>query len=590
MLKGSNQSDTRIPEEVDSIQVNFCRNPGCANFGVPASLTRQDRGRNPQDRDQYKVIGTGDAVPGLACRICGEHPTIKSNRAIAEEFHRFWKAIDPKTDREVSCPKPDCQNHGIDVIRHKDLYHSFGKTAAGSPRYRCKLCRATFVAKSSTRPHRKPHKNAGIFRLLVNKMPFRRICEVEGITMDTLYRKIDFIHRQCMAFAAGREARLSSMPLRRLYISVDRQDYVINWAEADDRRNIIFHAVGSADNNTGYVFGIHLNFDASISPDAAEREAIACGDYDWRPPFRRYARIWLKGDYIQAVQRSRMKSVRASGGSLHSSIEATYSDAVTREDTEISETIDEDITLPKDGVQVHAEYTLYGHFFFLRKLLDSTERVRFFLDQDSGIRAACLSAFCDRIKEDRCDAFYVRINDKSTIDEKRDILADSRKKFQLMNQAHPELEEWQVKLLMIKEAIARLESIGKWQDKWVKHPFPNMGEPEKAMCYLTDVHAYDEDHRAWLYNKASLHAVDRFFMQVRRRLSLLERSITTSASFRRHWSGYGPYKPSTVGKLLDIFRVFYDYVETGKNKQTPATRLGLAKGKVSIEDIIYYRE
>jgi len=28
--------------------------------------------------------------------------------------------------------------------------------------------------------------------------------------------------------------------------------------------------------------------------------------------------------------------------------------------------------------------------------------------------------------------------------------------------------------------------------------------------------------------------------------------------------------------------------EVGKNKQTPAMRLGLAKGKISVEDIVYY--
>jgi hypothetical protein len=44
-----------------------------------------------------------------------------------------------------------------------------------------------------------------------------------------------------------------------------------------------------------------------------------------------------------------------------------------------------------------------------------------------------------------------------------------------------------------------------------------------------------------------------------------------------------------IGKLLDIFRVFYNYVETGKDGQTPAMRLGLAKGKVDVEDIIYYQ-
>jgi hypothetical protein len=69
------------------------------------------------------------------------------------------------------------------------------------------------------------------------------------------------------------------------------------------------------------------------------------------------------------------------------------------------------------------------------------------------------------------------------------------------------------------ERIAQMATLGRWKDRWLSHPFPNMSEPEKAVCYLTDLKDYDDDHLAWLYNKASLHAIDCFFMQVRRRLS-----------------------------------------------------------------------
>ena len=89
----------------------------------------------------------------------------------------------------------------------------------------------------------------------------------------------------------------------------------------------------------------------------------------------------------------------------------------------------------------------------------------------------------------------------------------------------------------------------------------------------------------------SLHAIDRFFMQVRRRLALLGRPIGSSASVDRCWFGYGPYKPVMVGKLLDIFRVFYNFVEVGRNKQTPAMRFGLAKGKINdrVEKVMGYQ-
>jgi transposase-like protein len=199
----------------------------------------------------------------LRCSLCGQYPTIKSNKAIHEELSRFWKPFD--TRAILTCPNQDCPNHHIDREKATTHYHSFGRTKAGSLRYRCKACGRTFTAASSpTIRHRKPYKNAAIFRLLVNKVPFRRICEVEGITMATLYRKIDFIHRQCIRFAAERERNLPSMVFARLYIGVDRQDYMINWSDAEDRRNIIFRAVGSADNTTGYVLGLHLNFVPSL--------------------------------------------------------------------------------------------------------------------------------------------------------------------------------------------------------------------------------------------------------------------------------------------------------------------------------------
>lgn len=40
--------------------------------------------------------------------------------------------------------------------------------------------------------------------------------------------------------------------------------------------------------------------------------------------------------------------------------------------------------------------------------------------------------------------------------------------------------------------------------------------------------------------------------------------------------------------MLGIFRVFYNYCLAGQDKKTPAMRFGLAKGKVSLEDIIYF--
>lgn len=584
----SRTNKPRLPHAFGSIQINFCKNPTYSNYGIPASVKKQPRGPGASLRgsDKYKIQARNTQWPFLKCLLCNEYPPIKSNLAIQEEFSRFSNYLRQK--EEPSCPELSCSNRAIGINLGKENYQSFGKTKAGSRRYRCKVCGKTFSVGGATLRQRKPYLNKLIFKLLMNKSPFRRICEVAEISAKALYDKINFLYQQCQAFAGNRERRLlEGMPIRRVYIGVDRQDYMINWINRRDKRNIILHAVGSADNETGYVFGVHLNFDPLLDPRKVEQEAVAIGDYALPHPFRRYARIWLNCDYIEAVKRKSKRKTGRQHGSLAEEISDTYAEALSREDIEVFESLNGSTQLPYKGMQVHAEYTLYGHFFFLKQLFTGVERVRFFLDQDSGMRAACLGAFQAEIQARKCDAFYVRINRKMTVPERQTALEESRNEFRRIQNTYQELSESEVKLLLIKQRLASMVEIGKWRDRWLSHPFPDMSEPEKSICYLTDYGDYDEDHLAWLYDKASMHAIARFFMQVRRRLSLLERPIASAGRAGRMWHGYSSYNPESIIKVLGIFRVFYDYILKGKDSKTPAMRLGLAKGRVKLEDIIY---
>ena len=78
---------------------------------------------------------------------------------------------------------------------------------------------------------------------------------------------------------------------------------------------------------------------------------------------------------------------------------------------------------------------------------------------------------------------------------------------------------------MLKDRIAQAKTFGKWNDRWVFHPQATMSEPEKALCHLTDLGDYDEDHLAWLYNKASLHGVDSYFTYDPANQALIEISL-----------------------------------------------------------------
>lgn len=583
---------SKVPPEIDGIQVNFCKCPTCANYGVPASLKKYaHRSKAPTllPGTEYTLDGKNygaGSVPSLKCLLCGEKPPIKSNLGIAEEVARLDTYLWEK--REASCPNPACLNHGVGVSSGKPYYYSYGRSDIGSQRYKCRSCGKSFSVGKSTRRQRLAHKNKDIFMALMNKVPFNRICELTGINMRTLYDKIDFIHRQCLAFVASREQRLmAGMPLPKLYIAVDRQDYGVNWTQRKDRRNIMLHAAGSADLESGYVFGMHLNFDPALDPAVVEADALVGGDYFQPYPFRRFARLWLKNDYSAAILRSARKKAQRIE-TLGDAIALDYANAAQRDDVEVSEDKTLEMALPRRGMQVHAEYTLYAHFFHLKRLLKGVGKLRFFLDQDSGIRAACLSAFQPEIKGRTADAFYVRIQKDMMVWEKQNAITKSRADFKKVHDANPGLKPHEVQVLMMKAEMARMATIGAWNDKWAMHPFPNSSEALKAMCYLTDYGDYDADHLARLYLKATLHPIDRFFQLVRRRLSLLERPIGTASNAGRTWYGYSAYQPENIEKVLTIFRVFYNYCLAGKDGRTPAMRLGLAKGVTDPQDILYF--
>ncbi len=117
-----------------------------------------------------------------------------------------------------------------------------------------------------------------------------------------------------------------------------------------------------------------------------------------------------------------------------------------------------------------------------------------------------------------------------------------------------------------------------------------MSEPEKAVCYLTNRNDLEEMQLANLYHMVSLHAIDGYFNQIRSRLNPLDRPKKSKSNQNRIWSGYQPYDPARVQKLLDIFRVYYNFhLKSKGDKKTPAMRLGLPKGPITVDEIVNFK-
>jgi transposase-like protein len=416
-----------VPAAVGDIQVNHCRMPSCANFGIPARTAPVKTGRAkgqsvprnlpdamvascphanctthgqavasnpgmysrygktssgsqrygckackstfsvaqlrppqpaapPARRDLYKVHGNRKSTPALLCSGCKERVPIKSNAGIAEELERLSAPLRRHQASQVrpSCPAAGCDNHGKSVAAHRDLYHRHGTTKTGSVRWQCKACRHTFSSPIvATSGHRRILENEFILRLLMNKMPLRRICEVAQIGATSLYGKIDFLHRQAELLAGAHEQLLPDKRIERLFLSSDRQDYLVNWSDRKDKRPVQLSAIGTADDRTGYVFGMRLNYDGRLDPEQAGAEAAACGDYGIPYPHRRFARLWLPRDYEDASLTANLQLALPEADTLDNEIERDYRQVQMRDDVEVPPELTSERALPSRGMQVH---------------------------------------------------------------------------------------------------------------------------------------------------------------------------------------------------------------------------------------------
>jgi transposase-like protein len=589
----------RIPREVDGIQVNHCKSPQCENFCYPANPIRPYRrsGTASAPGDYIVTTSNRSTVPAIKCALCNEKSPLRSNQAVAEEYSRLASHLYRQVS-EPSCKTEGCSMRGIFLSKAGGQYISFGKTAAGTQRYRCLECKKTFIGKQkSISGQKRSEKNRDVFILIVNRAPLSRIVETTTLSPKAVYDKIEFIYNQCRLYSGSRETKLlrPDFVLPKMYVSVDRQHYQVNWLKRDDRRAVQLNAIATADLKSGYVFGMHLNFDDSVIASEIEAAAGAAGDAHLAQPFRRYARIWLTRDYIDALTDAQRRVVAtftspppSFSDTLLNEISDEYADADARADIEESDFKNKDVQLPKVGMQVRETYTMYAHFRLVARLLKNAPKVRVFMDQDSGFRAAFMSAYQDRIRERTADGFFVKVAKDATAYQKQRAVTDAKKKLLLFMAESGITDEYAAQVEMMKLNVKAATPLGRWNDKWVSHPMPIASEPSKQISWQTNLGDYDENHEARLLLKASLHAVDRFFMITRRRLSKAERPVVSVRRKRAMWHGYAAYNPYYLARELEICRVYFNFCVIGKDKKTPAMRLGLASHPVDPQEILYF--
>ena len=608
-----NQKNTRprvpLPVPIDlfgarsTLQVNHCRMPDCDNYGIPARHQHGKTGPSP-DRDMYyKVHSTNKGrIPSVRCKSCKDNPPMKSNASIAAELNRLIDLGGIRTLEEVvSCRNPECENKSHPIATHRHCYQKWGRGPGGAQKYRCKACGRQVVVSNPVRLH-KLHRTLAVdvFSRVANKVAIRRA--VNGARLKSnkdYYRILDFIESRCRAFSGACDRAMVDGRLKlpsEINLQSDAQVYTLNWISRLDRRNVELSSYCTVDGDSGFVFGLHSNFDPGVDPFEINARAAARGELQIPEAFREHARYWLAGDELHGGRAMSRNIVDRQ--ELLAQIETLYTQAASRDDVENIELqhFDSSLVTPelKAGLQIHMPYTTYAHWLLLRRILTGAgvEKIQANMDIDSSSRAAFLCAFVDEVRRGDAHLFYVRYSKYLTVDERRGIVAASRRTRNAFAKKLPEdvrKDAAEVARRMMKDSLQHVHEVGKWRDQWYHHPLPTTNEPRKIVAWMTPNDSIDEDRKADMYLQARIAAVDNVFQRTRRLFNAFERPIGTSSGYNRAWHGYQPYSPEMIQKYLTIFRTVHNFVHTGETKdgKTPAMRLGFAKKPLAFEDILW---
>ena len=606
MAKLSNPEGPRVPRHAvadivnqeKTIQVNHCRNPACTSYGVPPRTMPGRTGPSAERDPHYRLHSTNRGlVPALLCKSCGEIPPVKSNDGIAAEIARLietdgWWTLEERT----ACKNPDCRNIGHSVARHPREYTRRGYSSSGGQRYKCRSCGRTVVASTALRLHpRNRERAADVLSRLANKAPKNGVVRGAGLSSSADYYSIlNYIHDRCQAHSAAFDRAMIDGRIRLpefMAIEADAQSYMLNWTSRFDRRNVEIFGYCSVDGASRYILGLHGNYDAAANAFDINSESARTGQMSMKEAYRQHAHYWLVGDDLRAG-RSKNFATKSVRKGLAGQIEMLYAASASRADVEDIELEHMDTTFRtpflKDGLLVHMPYTTYAHWYLLRRLLTGAgvQRTQFHFDIDSMSRAGFLCTFIEEIRERRAHAFYVKYDKNLTIDERRAVVVAARSVRRRERKLFDPEDHDDIDMILMKRSLTAGRRYGKWDDEWFEHPNPNMGEPHKAMSWITPDVLLDEDTVAEMFLRCGIARVDNVFQLTRRLFSALEKPIGTPSGLNAVWHGYQPYNPTMIQKYLTIFRAVNNFIQVGTDGRTPAMRLGLMDRPMSYAQMV----
>jgi hypothetical protein len=258
-----------------------------------------------------------------------------------------------------------------------------------------------------------------------------------------------------------------------------------------------------------------------------------------------------------------------------------------------------------DGLHTNSTYTSMAHFWLIKELLNAKEW-RFITDNDSSLMSAMYRVFSSEFK--MYDAHhFLCLTDR----------AKSRKQaYTEYTEMRQDLQSWghmmgieSRSLYTIayhylvdifknrghsfhKKIVQPSHSYLVKDDNPLEHPLPSIDKGISKVDCTTDLSSLEPEEIARMVLDVNDHSTNFFIQQIRRRLSGLERPLTTARGDGKSYI-YSNFNPKYAHMALTILRTYYNFCFPFKSRDKqsliPAQRLGITDKKFNIKDIIYLR-
>ena len=474
-------------------------------------------------------------------------------------------------------------------------FYKRGSSSGKSQKWQCKVCKKiTNVLpdgrKSITYNQKRSDVLLLLMKLLVSRVPVTRSCEILGIGRGTYYDKLEFLYKRCLEFLERHETKpLQKLQFDEVWLNTDKMTYFLNnvrqkgmgGSQYDDMEESQFptSVVISSDVLSRYVFRSDVAYDWDVTFGDIALDTVLQREDHLNEFAKKYAHYPKYSHYPQPPSAKDTQT------------EAEYHDELLTVERRMKYT---------DGLHINSTYTTLAHLWLIKQLLGAKEW-RFVTDEDNSLITSINRVFSKEIRLSDAHHFLCQTDKTKTRKQAREEFVQARVDLvnwginsgydtrSLKKLAFLKLEELFHHHSFHKEVTSSTGTHLEYADNPIEHPLATIDRGFRSVDCTTNLSSLEPKDIAALIMNVNDNATNTFIQQIRRRLSILERPLTTARGDGKSYI-YSNFNPKYAQMALTILRTYYNFCFAFKSNgtmETAAQRIGIAKKKFNINDIIY---